>query len=219
MLSVVIPTLNAEAHLGATLDAVREADEIVVVDGGSSDYTIEVAARREVVLLCAATGRGHQLIAGAEAAGGDWLLFLHADTRLSPGWRKAAEQHMKAEPERAACFRFHLASAAWQARLIERGVALRTRLLGLPYGDQGLLVPRRLYDALNGYSSLQLMEDVDFVRRIGKARLRLLAADAVTSAERWEKDGWFRRSARNLACLAAYYAGAPPGRLVRLYSG
>lgn len=219
MLSVIIPTLNAEAHLGACLEAVKQADEIVVVDGGSSDYTIEVAARRDVLLLCAATGRGHQLIAGAAAASGDWLLFLHADTRLSPSWREAVDRHIAEDPGQAACFRFRLDADAWQARLIERGVSFRVSRLGLPYGDQGLLISRRLYESLGGYSTLHLMEDVDLVRRIGKARLAVVEADAVTSAERWEKEGWFSRSVRNLLCLAAYYGSASPERLLRLYRG
>ncbi len=215
MISAVIPTLNAEAQLGACLDALKGADELVVVDGGSSDYTIEVAERRGARLLCAATGRGHQLSAGAEAAEGDWLLFLHADTRLQEDWREHAERHMAKSPDRGACFRFRLGSTAWQARVIERGVAARVRMLGLPYGDQGLLISRKLYDAVGGYKLLPLFEDVDLVRRL--SRLRVLDADAVTSAERWRRDGWFRRSASNVGLLALYRFGLSPERIARLY--
>lgn len=217
MLSVVIPALNAEATLGACLDSIRDADEVIVVDGGSSDYTVDVAARRQARLLCAATGRGLQLIAGAEAAEGEWLLFLHSDTILLPGWRDAVDAHIAASPGKAACFRFRLDSQAWQARLIEGGVGMRVRLLGLPYGDQGLLISRAYYDGLGGYRALPLMEDVDLVRRIGKRRLNLLDADALTSAERWRRDGWFGRSARNLALLTLYGLGVSPRRLARLY--
>lgn len=217
MISVIIPTLNAELTLGPCLETLSDADEIVVVDGGSSDYTVEVAERFGARLLCAATGRGHQLIAGADAAEGDWLLFLHGDTCLGPGWRAEADRHIAETPDQAACFRFRLDDWAWQARVVERGVRLRVRLFGLPYGDQGLLISRAMYETLGGYSALRLMEDVDIVRRIGKKRLRLLDADAVSSAERWRKDGWLRRSGRNLMLLGLYGLGVAPDRLKRLY--
>jgi hypothetical protein len=136
---------------------------------------------------------------------------------LEDGWLHAIRNHMRDWPHRAAYFRFALDDPAWQARLLERGVALRSRLLGLPYGDQGLLVSRALYLASGGFRPLPLMEDVDLVRRLGRRRLRPLDAAAVTSAERWRRDGWWRRSARNLTCLALYHLGASPKRIARLY--
>jgi len=217
MLSVVIPTLNAAAFLPGTLERMRAADEIVVVDGGSSDDSDAIAGRLGASLVRSPKGRGVQLRAGAEAAGGDWLLFLHADSLPGPGWRETVAAHAAAAPDAAACFRLRLADPAWQARLVERAVAARVRLFGLPYGDQGLLVPRSLYDEVGGYRPLPLMEDVDLVRRIGRRRLRVLDEPAFTSAERWRRDGWARRSARNLACLALYRLGVDPERLVRLY--
>ena len=216
-LSVVIPTLNAESCLGACLDALAGVDEVVVVDGGSTDATVRIAEQAGARLVVAPRGRGVQLRAGAEAARGEWMLFLHADTRLEPRWRSAAERHVRSAPGKAACFRFRLDDKARQARLIERGVAARVRLLGLPYGDQGLLISRSLYDAVGGYRPLPLMEDVDLVRRIGRRRLGVLPADAVTSADRWRRDGWLRRSAKNLACLLLYRAGVAPERIAAFY--
>ncbi|HYG31154.1 MAG TPA: TIGR04283 family arsenosugar biosynthesis glycosyltransferase [Allosphingosinicella sp.] len=217
MLSVVIPTLNAASDLPDTLDRMRTADEIVVADGGSTDQTARVAERCGARLILAPKGRGAQLAAGAEAARGDWLLFLHADTVPGPRWRAAVDAHIAAAPGKAACFRFRLADRAWQARWIERGVAARVRLLALPYGDQGLLVPRALYEAVGGYRPLPLMEDVELVRRLGRSRLSLLEETASTSSARWRRDGWLSRSARNLACLALYRLGASPERIARLY--
>ncbi|HYE28862.1 MAG TPA: TIGR04283 family arsenosugar biosynthesis glycosyltransferase [Allosphingosinicella sp.] len=217
MISVIIPALNAAATLGACLAAVREADEILVIDGGSVDATAALAEAAGARLLGSARGRGTQLAAGAAASKGDWLLFLHADTRLAPGWRESAERHIARHADRAACFRLRLDAGEWQARLIEAGVALRVKLLALPYGDQGLLISRALYEAVGGHRPLPLMEDVDLVRRIGRARLARLGVDAVTSPRRWRSDGWLRRSGRNLLCLLLYRFGMNAERLARLY--
>ena len=217
MLTIVIPVLNAAASLSQCLAALDSADEIIVVDGGSTDDSVEIANWSGTRVIAAPRGRGTQLHMGGQAARGDWLLFLHADTQLAAGWREAVATHVATAPGCAGYFDLRLDDAAWQARLIERGVALRVRSLGLPYGDQGLLISRRLYDEIGGFRPLALMEDVDLVRRIGRHRLHRLAATALTSADRWRRDGWIRRSARNLACLALYAGGVAPARLARYY--
>jgi rSAM/selenodomain-associated transferase 2 len=214
MLSIIIPTFNAEASLIQCLERLDGRDEVIVVDGGSRDRTAAIAEAAGARLIASPRGRGVQLCSGAEVASGDWLLFLHADTLLAPGWREAVEAHV-ARSSKPACFRFRLDDSAWQARLIERGTALRAGLLGLPYGDQGLLVSRIHYGNAGGYRELPLMEDVDLVRRLGS--IRVLPVDAVTSAQRWRRDGWFRRSGRNLALLALYRLGMSPARVARLY--
>jgi len=237
VLSVVIPTLDAAGELEGTLAALglntgfgaAPGDlgpcdlgpcEIVVADGGSGDGTPGLAERLGARVIAVERGRGRQLAAGAKAARGDWLLFLHADTRLDPGWRGAAANFI-AEPanaERAGYFRFALDDTASQARRVERWTHWRCRRLGLPYGDQGLLIARGYYEALGGHRPLTMMEDVALVRRIGKRRLVALSPCAVTSAKRYQRDGYVRRPLRNIFCLGLYFLGLPPRLIARLYA-
>lgn len=222
-LSIVIPTLNAAVHLPRTLDTiVGSGAEIVIADGGSGDETLAVAARYGLPAVCSPPGRGRQLAAGAEKTSREWLLFLHADTRLQPDWPQAVAAFRNAhrDGEAAAAFKLRFDSPHRAARLLEWGVGWRCRLFALPYGDQGLLISRALYDRLGGYRPLPLMEDVDFVRRIGRRRLHILPAVALTSAERYERDGWTRRALGNLGLLQAYLRGADPHALyARYYRG
>ncbi len=225
MLSVVIPTLDPGPALAAALEALAEAGaaglelDIVLADGGSRDGAAAAVARQDARLVEAPRGRGQQLAAGAQAARGDWLLFLHADTVLAPGWAGEAKRYID-DPEnreRAAAFRFALDDRRWGARLLERIVAWRCRLLALPYGDQGLLIGRAFHDALGGVRPIPLMEDVDLVRRIGRRRLDMLAVAAVTSAERYRRGGYLARPLRNLACVSLFFLGLPPRLILRLY--
>lgn len=221
-LAVVIPTLNAAATLPSVLMALASGDaierEMVVVDGGSVDGTPDLAESLGARVITASKGRGGQLAAGAAATEAPWLLFLHADTRLQAGWSGdvLAFADDAANRDKAAVFRFALDDNAEGARRLERLVAWRTRVLGLPYGDQGLLVSRALYNDIGGFHALPLMEDVDIVRRLGRARIVTLPSAAETSAKRYQ-GSYFLRSARNVTCLCLYFVGVPPRWLVRLY--
>lgn len=227
---VVIPALNAAARLPATLQSLAEAERAgvsggwIVADGGSRDATVRLARRAGCAVMTGASGRGAQLAAGGEAAlsraaHGDWLLFVHADTTLEAGWTGPARRFMaeNADRDRAGYFRFALDEGSARARRLERMVAWRCRTLALPYGDQGLLISAAFYARLGGYKPWQLFEDVDLVRRIGRARLTPLSPRAVTSAERFARDGYARRSAKNLTLLARYFLGDSPERLARAY--
>lgn len=228
MISVVIPTLNAEQGLAATLTALVPAAveglvrEVIVVDGGSTDRTLKIAETSGAEIVRAAEGRGMQLAAGAERARFPWLLFLHADTVLDVGWEREASAFIERvdigqrEPA-AAVFGFALDDLGILPRLVEAGVAVRSSLLRLPYGDQGLLIPAPLYRQIGGYKPLPIMEDVDIVRRLGRSRTILLRSRAVTSATRYRRDGYMLRVLRNWSCLTLYYLRVPAAVIQRIY--
>lgn len=229
MITVVIPTLNAETGLAAVLTALMPATvdglvrEVIIVDGGSSDRTLGIAEQAGATVLRVGPGRGGQLAVGAEAARFPWLLFLHADTVLEPGWEQEVAALMERvevgqRPETAAAFSFALDDLGFRPRLIEAGVRVRCLLARLPYGDQGLLIPRRLYRSVGGYRAFPLMEDVDLVRRLGRQRVVILRARAVTSAIRYRRQGYGRRAFRNAVCLFLFFLGVRPSTIARLYN-
>jgi rSAM/selenodomain-associated transferase 2 len=218
---VVIPTLDAAAELPGALAALANSAiirEIVVADGGSRDATTRIARDAGAKVIAAPRGRGPQLAAGAAAASAAWLLFLHADCRLGPGWEDSVASFVAAPDAaaRAGYFALALDDASPAARRLERIVAWRCCILALPYGDQGLLIARSLYDAVGGFAAIPLMEDVELVRRLGR-RLVALPGTVCVSARRYRQDGYVRRPLRNLACLSLYFAGVPPRHIARLY--
>lgn len=191
MISVVIPTANSERLLPRCFDGLIPAAvrgmvrEVIVSDAGSNDGTLAIADAAGAHIVRARKGRGAQLVEGARIAKSDWLLFLHPETALEQGWDIEAESFIGQETlerPRAAVFRFALEDFGGEARRAEAKAALRTMLFALPYGDQGLLIPKRLYLKLGGYRALSDMEDADLVRRIGRRRLIRLRARAVNTA-------------------------------------
>ena len=221
MIGVVIPALNSAKTLPSAL-APLSGLPVWVADGGSGDGTQALAVERGCTLVTSRPGRGVQLRNGAEAAlaeGVEWLLFQHSDTRLQPGWRVEADRHIKSFPtgRKAAAFTLQFDDDRAAARAIERWVRYRVDYLGLPYGDQGLLIHRDVYEALGGYRPLPLMEDVDLIRRMKYKNVVRLHARAVTSADRFRRDGFGTRGLKNLCLLVLFYMGVPPKRLAALY--
>ena len=219
MISVVIPTLNAERSLPRCFDSLIGAAvrgvvrEVIVADGGSSDGTLSIIDAAGAHLVSAGKSRAEQMIAGAAAARSDWLLFLHPETALEPGWEVEAESFISQavmERPRAAVFRFALEDFGGEARRAETFANLRHWLLGLPYGDQGLLIPKRLYQKVGGYRALADMEDADLVRRIGRRRLVGLRARAVNIARPP------RSTLRGLALMLLHTLRVPSGVLAKL---
>jgi hypothetical protein len=218
--SVVIPTLDAARGLPGCLAALVEGleagviRELIVSDGGSGDATLRLADAAGAVIVQGAPSRGGQLRRGAQMAGGDWLLFLHADTILPSGWPEAVRARIEAGG--AAAFRLSFDRAGPMPALVAGWANLRSRAFGLPYGDQGLLVSRAAYEAAGGFPDIPLMEDVAMARALG-GRIALMPVAVTTSAARYERDGWLRRGARNLLTLLRYLCGADPERLAARY--
>lgn len=223
MLSIIIPTLNATHRLEPAVAAVRGSklvSEILVVDGGSTDGTQESAKSLGAKVIASQPGRGVQLSIGAEEAKSEWLMFLHADTILEPGWDDTvlAFTSAAASSSQAGYFRFQLDDTSPWARWLEKFVARRSNVLGLPYGDQGLLLSRNLYKNVGGFLQIPLMEDVDIVRRIGRRNLVALDGTAVTSADRYKKSGYLLQMIRNGCCLSLYFLGVSPKFIAKVYT-
>lgn len=219
-ISVVIPTLNAEPALGACFGALMEGlevgliRELIVSDGGSQDATGAVAQAWGATVLHGPASRGGQLRRGVAATQGDWVLVIHADTVLRAGWTEAVRGHL-AHPEKAGWFQLAFDHSGVAAAIVASWANLRSRL-GLPYGDQGLLLHRDLYDAVGGFADQPLMEDVALARAL-RGHLAPLDAVAVTSAAKYRRQGWLRRGGRNLWTLLRYALGTPPERLAQAY--
>lgn len=228
-LSVIIPALDAAGDLPATLAALAPAAveglirEVILVDGGSSDETRAIAEAAGAAVVMVAPGRGGQLAEGARRARGDWLLFLHADTVLEKGWAAEAAAFMRAPAPAAARVGAAVFTLAFNAngvapKLVAAGAMIRTRFFGAPYGDQGLLLSRAHYEAAGGYRSLPLMEDVEFADRLRReGPMTILKSRAITSAARYERDGYGKRVLKNLCCILLYRFGVAPEKIAAFY--
>jgi rSAM/selenodomain-associated transferase 2 len=215
--SVVIPVFHDSDVLARTLAAGDWAGAQVIVAATAEDRASLAPVRESspaVTWIEAPHGRARQMNAGAAAASGDWLIFLHADTRLPVEWREALASAAANPDVSVGCFQFSLDSPFRWARILEIGVRWRVRLFGLPYGDQALFVPRRAFVDAGGYADIPIMEDVDLVRRLRRVgRLYRSPYPALTSARSWERDGWVRRTAKHLRLIVLYFLGATPERL------
>lgn len=226
-LSVIIPTLDEATHLPlllADLAAERPCErgemEVVVVDGGSRDATVQVARLAGVAVYNVTAGRGRQLDLGARRSRGDWLCFLHADCRLPRGWGRAVAEQLvdDAEADRAWCFDLEVDGGGWSLRLLELAVAARTRLLQLPYGDQGLLLSRGLYERVGGFRPWPLMEDLDLVQRLrASTQVRCMGLPLRCDGRRWRRYGVCRTAWINHRLRHGWRRGLSPEELAMLY--
>ena len=215
-ISIVIPTLNEAGRIGGALERLRQADihEMIVADGGSGDGTADIAEACGATVVRCERGRGRQLNAGAERAGGEVLLFLHADTSLPARFETRVREIVERPGVAAGAFDLRIDGHGDRYRLIERGVAIRSRYLGLPYGDQALFMTTETFQSVGRYPEFPAMEDFELVRRLRRiGRIAIAAEHVVTSARRWSKRGVWRTTTLNAACVAAYLCGVSPQRI------
>jgi len=217
-ISVVIPVLNDAAPLRRLIDDLRDTEfEIIVVDGGSDDDSMSVASGVDRV-VAAPRGRGIQMAAGVPAANGEWLWFIHADTRLSQ--RVVAALVDRLDKPRWGFFSVCLDGGSWPYRMIERTMSWRSAASGIATGDQGIFVHRELLDAVGGVPTQPLLEDVELCRRLRRlAKPVVLWEPLLTSSRRWERDGIARTILAMWWLRFRYFAGADPNSLARQYYG
>jgi rSAM/selenodomain-associated transferase 2/rSAM/selenodomain-associated transferase 1 len=219
-ISVIIPTVNEEETLAAAFEVLRweEIEEVVVADGGSRDSTAVLARAFGAKLLQAGPTRAARLNAGAAASTGDILLFLHADTELPSGFRERVTRLMAKGRAAAGAFRLRIDAPSVLCRLVEEWVDLRTRLFGMPYGDQAVFLRADRFHAVGGFPALPILEDFVFARRLRRAgRIVRLDAAVVTSGRRWERLGVLRTTLVNHAMVLGFALGLSPDRLARWY--
>ena len=219
-ISIIIPTLNSETDLYETLGSLFEGiendliRELIISDGGSTDKTNSIAHEVGAVLIEGPRSRGLQISKGVDKSQGDWILILHADTTLSLDWSVNLMQ--KIDRNFAYHFKLKFKSKSLFARILEYWVQIRSKFLGLHYGDQGLLIHRDLLNTLGGFPEIPLMEDIALARKL-KGEIKSLGILAHTSAEKYHKNGWIRQSVLNFFLFFQYLLGKDPNQLFKVY--
>ena len=219
-ISLIIPTLNEELAIGPCLDHLPKEDgvEILVVDGGSTDRTIQEIEARGLRALCSRPGRGSQQHVGAKASSGDILLFLHCDTRLPQDFIDQILVTLQQPKVAAGAFRLAIDACDWRFRWIEAGVQLRSTFCSLPYGDQALFMARKTYLAVGGFPDQPIMEDVTLVKQLRQhGRVAIAPAQVITSARRWQRHGLIKTTLINQLMLLGRLAGISPHQLAGWY--
>jgi len=221
-ISVIIPVLREEAIINRAIERILANDravEIVVVDGDPQGRTLLAVTCGEALLIASEAGRGRQMNEGARAAGGDILVFLHADTVLPANAFRSISSAMRNRRLKGGAFDLAIDGQGVIFRLIEWAASLRSRLTRIPYGDQALFLRRDYFMQIGGYRDIPLMEDVDLMRRVkaGGDRIRIIRGKAKTSARRWEQEGVLRCTLRNWTIMLLYLLGVSPRRLVKWY--
>lgn len=226
MLTLITPVLHSHPYLEKTIQDFNSQKSIetvrFVIVGNPKDNDLVRLEKQHpnFKIIDAPKGvRGATLAKGAEQVSDGWMLFLHVDTYLQGNWQNEISNFLTEQNEisKAGYFRFKQDGGGWKAYLLEKLVGFRNIFLALPYGDQGLLIHKSLYDQLGGFrADYPLMEDVDFVLKLGRKRLKRFSSQAVTSNERY-KHGYIKRIVTNAKCLSLYFRGKDPYEIAKIY--
>ncbi len=219
-ISIIIPTLNEEDHIGEALRQLQTVPdcEVIVSDGGGRDRTVSIVRDLGVRLVKSATGRGTQMNAGAAVASGDIFLFLHADTLLPENFSESVRKVMSDPEVAGGAFGFKFRPVSPLLRITERTINWRTKYLALPYGDQAYFVRASLFRQMGGYANIPLMEDVEFLRRLRKkGKFAFIPKPVVSSSRMYTENGIIRTALRNKVVFFGYLLGVSPDRLLRIY--
>jgi rSAM/selenodomain-associated transferase 2 len=220
MISVIIPVINEANNIkNISRDLLDNSEvEIIIVDGGSQDETVEIARDLGLKVISSERGRAKQMNLGASVARGDILLFLHADTQLPLGFEKLVIQALSRSQTVAGAFSLKIASKMRGIKLIEKIVNMRSRLFQLPYGDQAIFISQDWFNKVGGFPDLPIMEDFELILRLKKlGRISIIPTPVITSARRWEKLGVWKTTWINQQIIMAYFLGISPLKIASWY--
>lgn len=219
-ISIIIPVLNEAARIAAVINQIEKSAEIeiIVVDGGSIDNTVEVASSLGVRVISTQKGRSLQMNTGAQIASGEILLFLHADTELPQGFAALVHAALNQLQVIAGAFELKIDGGHRGLRLIEKMVSLRSHFFQLPYGDQAIFIKAKTFWQFGGFPELPIMEDFEFIHRLKRyGKIKILPAAVITSGRRWQQLGILKTTLINQFMILGYYLGIPPEKLAYFY--
>jgi rSAM/selenodomain-associated transferase 2 len=221
-ISVIIPTLNEASNIKATILSTQASIniEVIVVDGGSTDNTVDISQSLGVKVIFSQSGRANQMNAGAKLASGDIFLFLHGDTLLPDGFDVIVRKALQKPKTIAGAFTLQIDATHWSLRLVESAVNLRSRFLQMPYGDQAIFLSKEIFNEIGNFPQLPIMEDFEIIRRLKrKGNIAIIDVSVITSGRRWLKKGVIRTTLINQIAIIAYLIGISPQRIGEWYRG
>lgn len=219
-ISIIIPTLNEANNIKQAITSTQPSTnvEIIVVDAGSNDGTQAIAQALGVTVISAVPGRAIQMNTGAAIASGEILLFLHADTRLPPGFDQMIRTALQQPQTIAGAFTLRIDAPHWGLRLVEWGVKMRSRFWQLPYGDQAIFLTKEIFDKIGKFPELPIMEDFELITKLNRLnKITLINVPVITSPRRWLKKGIFQTTLINQIVIIAYLIGISPVKIRQWY--